>query len=236
VTKLGIISDVHADVHAVEDALRRIDEMGCERVVCAGDLVDYGLFPEATLALLRDRRVPCIRGNHDRWAVAADGYDTTGFDLTGKAMAFLEALPTRWDATLEGVRVAVRHASPRSDMDGIDPRLASADEARHWLAQADADVLVVGHTHLAYALQVAGGGLIVNPGALLRDPAHPSEAGALLYDKESGKFAPAPPLEGGTFGVLELPAKKFSVYRAADGSEVNILRVEAPSYRVVDRR
>jgi putative phosphoesterase len=227
--KLAVISDVHADVHALRDALARVDEMGCDLVVCAGDLVDYGLFPEGTLALLAERRIPCIRGNHDRWATAADGYDTTGFDLTGKAMAFLEALPSGWDKTLDGVRVAVRHGTPKSDMTGIDPRRALGPDARRWLTEADdADVLLVGHTHLAFALRVAGGGLIANPGALLRDPASKSEAGAMLYDPDSGKFVPAPPLDGGTFGVLRLPERVFSAHRAADGREVDVLRIDAP--------
>jgi putative phosphoesterase len=238
-TRLAIISDVHADVHAVQDALTRIDQLGCDRIVCAGDIVDYGLFPEETIDVLRTRNILCIRGNHDRWAVGrgsaddpnnvgAEVHHTSGFDLSRDAIAFLARLPKRWDAVLDGVRVAVRHGTPKSDMDGVDPRLALGPDVRRWLADVDADVLVVGHTHLAFALRAAGGGLVVNPGALLRDPAHRAEAGTMLFDPDSGKFVPAPPLQGGTFGVLELPTKDFTVYRAADGSEVELLRSEAP--------
>jgi putative phosphoesterase len=235
-TKLAVISDVHADVHALRDALARVGEMGCDVVVCAGDLVDYGLFPEGTLALLAERRIPCVRGNHDRWATAADGYDTTGFDLTGKAMAWLKALPTGWNRTIDGVRVAVRHGTPGSDMTGIDSRRARESEAHQWLAEANADVLLVGHTHVPFALRVAGGGLIANPGALLRDPAHQPEPDATFYDPTTGKFAPAPPIDGGTFGVLRLPEKTFTVHRAADGREVDVLRIDAPEARVVGRQ
>jgi len=95
---------------------------------------------------------------------------------------------------------------------------------------------VVGHTHLAFALREAGGGLVVNPGALLRDPATRPETGAVLFDPDSGKFAPAPPLMGGTFGVLHLPEMMLTVHRAADGREVDVLRIEAPEVRAVDRR
>ena len=234
-TKLAILSDVHADVHAVQDALRQIERVGCERVVCAGDLVDYGRFPEKTIALLREHNVPCVRGNHDRWAVA-EALDASGRELSHGAVAFLAGLPTRWGAVLDGVHVAVHHGSPRSDMTGIDPRLALGADARRWLAEAEADVLVVGHTHLAFALRVAGGGLVVNPGALLRDPATKPEAGAMLFDPDARKFVPAPPLDGGTFGVLRLPERTFTVHRAADGHEVDVVRVDAPEARVVDRR
>lgn len=203
------------------EELREIERLGCERVVCAGDLVDYGLFPEETIALLRERGIPCIRGNHDRWAVgrgcaddperaAGSTYDASGLDLSAGAIEFLATLPTRWDAVLDGVRVAVRHGSPKSDMDGIDPRLALGEDVRRWLADTNADVLIVGHTHLAFALLAADGGLVVNRGALLRDPAHRAEGNAMLWDADSGKFEPAPPLQGGTFGVLELPKKVYT--------------------------
>lgn len=67
--KLGVLSDVHSDLQALKEAFRQLDRMGCERVVCAGDIVDYGPFPDETIALLQKRGVPCIRGNHDWWAV-----------------------------------------------------------------------------------------------------------------------------------------------------------------------
>ena len=60
-TKLAVISDVHADLHALRDALAQIDKLGIDLIVSCGDVIDYGLFPEETLTLLRERRVPCIK-------------------------------------------------------------------------------------------------------------------------------------------------------------------------------
>ena len=225
--RIAIFSDVHADVHAVRDALEQIERAGCDVIVCAGDLIDYGLFPEETIDLLDRRKVPCIRGNHDRWAVARDRgetHDTSGWDLSPRAVGFLGRLPTSWSAKLEGVRVVVHHASPRSDMEGIRPEEATIEDARRWLSDAKSDVLLVGHTHRAFAMEVFGGGLIANPGALLRDPANPQEHRERFDDQEMGAIAPIATAGGGTFGILELPAKRFTVHRAADGSEVEIPR------------
>jgi putative phosphoesterase len=225
-TRLAIITDVHADVHAVRDALTQIRRLQCTIIVCAGDLIDYGLFPVETIDLLAEHHIPCVRGNHDRWAVSPDGAsakDASGWDLPSRAVQFLAALPSSWSSTIEGIRIAVHHASPGSDMAGIYPEI-SIEDARRMLSEANADVLLVGHTHLSFALEVDGAGLIVNPGALLRDPAQPMEGRAWLYDRETGTFAPAPAPGGGTFAVLELPAKKFTVHRASDGVEVEILR------------
>jgi len=178
--RLAVISDVHADVHALRDALTQAERLRCDAVVCAGDLIDCGPFPEETIALIREGRIPCIRGNHDRWAVGrgrsdepradsgAEPQDASDWDLSREAVEFLAALPLAWDAAIEGVRVAVRHGTPRSDMDGVYPDQASAADVSPWLEQARADVLVVGHTHIAFVLRALGGGLVINPGALLR--------------------------------------------------------------------
>jgi putative phosphoesterase len=202
-SRIAIISDVHADVHALDDALGRIDAMACDTIMCAGDLIGYGLFPEETIALLGERAIQCVRGNHDRWAF--DGtYNTSGWDLTPESVSFLKALRPSHTACIDGVSLAMWHAKPRSDMDGIYSNTdARAIDAA--LRNADADVLVVGHTHVPTCLTVSGGRLVVNPGALLRSPA---VVGSV----------PAP----GTFGVLELPGKRFTVYRAADGSTVTV--------------
>jgi putative phosphoesterase len=202
--RLAVISDVHADLHALQDALEQIDGIGCDEIVCAGDLMDFGLFPEETLALLMARGVPCIRGNHDRWSTK-DG--ARGWDLSHASAAFLAQLPTRWEKAIEGVRVAVHHGSPRGDMDGIDPEHIDLAMAQMLLRKADRAVLVVGHTHRAFRLD-AGGRSILNPAALLRDPTPGAEN---------------PPATG-TFGVLELPSREFRVYRASDGVEVAVAR------------
>ncbi len=218
--KLAIISDLHADVYALRDALAKIERLGCDEIVCAGDVLDYGRFPERTIALLQERRIPTIRGNHDRWAVS-EGHDSSGWNLTPRAIEFLESLPASWTRTIDDVRVAVWHARPRSDMAGIYPD-ASSTELASLLDRAEADVLVVGHVHVPFA-RFVDRRLVCNPGALLRDPAEPMEGG-MLFDRESGKFVPAPAPGGGTFGVLELPTLRFTVHRAGDGAEVEIAR------------
>jgi putative phosphoesterase len=218
--KLAIISDLHADVHALRDALAQIERLGCDEIVCAGDVLDYGRFPERTIALLQERRIPTIRGNHDRWAVS-EGHDSGGWRLTTRAIEFLESLPTSWTRTIDEVRVAVWHARPKSDMKGLYPD-DSTTELASQLDRAEADVLVVGHTHVPFA-RFVDRRLVCNPGALLRDPAQPMD-GAMLFDPASGKFVPAPAAGGGTFGVLELPTLRFTVHRAGDGAEVEIAR------------
>lgn len=237
-TRLAILSDVHADIENLTQALAAIEVLGCEAIVCCGDLVDYGLFPEETIALLREHRIPCIRGNHDNWALGAnrvgdatsrldDGrafFDASGWDLSSRALQFLADLPARRDETIDGVRIAIRHANLRSDIHGILPGDARAPDVTRWLEEARADVLIVGHTHLAFESRLPGGGMLVNPGALVRDDWAPDVDRRSFYHPEAGEITASHPA-GGTFGVLELPERRFTVHRVLDGAEVEIPRL-----------
>jgi hypothetical protein len=126
---------------------------------------------------------------------------------------------------IEGVRVAVRHGTPKSDMEGIYPERVRSEDAQRWLDDACADVLLVGHTHLPFALTTSNGRLIANPGALLREPADQPEHRAPIFDPDRGQFVPGPAAGGGTFGVLDLPSKRFTVHGASDGGEVAVSRL-----------
>lgn len=204
-TRVAIVSDVHGDVHALADALRHIDAMDCELIVSPGDMVDYGLFPDEAIALLRERDVLAVRGNHDRWALVRGDAS----DLSPASRRWLAGLPTRASFERSGVRVEIVHGSPRGDMDGIELDGLDAAMAYRHIEKAEADVLVVGHTHVALEVRLRGDRRIVNPGALLREPAHP------------GLGPPAT----GTFAVLELPSRDFRVHRAADGVALTIPRL-----------
>lgn len=69
--KVGLISDVHANLAALEavlPALARLDE-----VWVMGDTVGYGPEPSAVLLLLRERGVRMVAGNHDRAVATGQG-------------------------------------------------------------------------------------------------------------------------------------------------------------------
>lgn len=104
--KLAIISDIHANLEALQATLQRISEQGVDRIVCLGDIVGYNANPAECISLLREFDVLCIAGNHDR---AVSGHITTeGFShaatravawtrtqLSADAIEFLAGLPLK---------------------------------------------------------------------------------------------------------------------------------------------
>ena len=72
----ALISDVHANLAALEVVLEDIDRRGVDRVFCLGDMIGYGPQPAECLDLLMKRCEWCLMGNHE-YAVL---HDAEGFN------------------------------------------------------------------------------------------------------------------------------------------------------------
>lgn len=223
--RIAFMTDIHGDAAALRDALAQAEALGCARVVCCGDLVDYGSAEDEVVSILRGRGIPCVAGNHDRWALRDPGIYAR---LSEDTFDFLRSLPKSWHGMSEGQRVAVHHASTTSDMDGLYPQTATMRDLVRHLDRAGAEVLVVGHTHVPMAIACDGSRLVANPGALLREVSRKRE-GAAVWDKKTQTFVTEPDVVPcpGTFGVLEMPSRRFTVHRAADGSAVDAVASRA---------
>jgi putative phosphoesterase len=179
---VAVITDIHANLPALEAALARIEELGIERVYCGGDLVGYGPHPNEVCALIEDRAISTIYGNYD-YAIARDledcgcayvtqhdrelgqrSVDWTLAHTDRRAKDFMRDLP--FDLRFEVGEKAIHlvHGSPRKvneylfedKPDSLYERLAAAEEA---------DVLVFGHTHKPWVRE-RGGVLFVNCGSV----------------------------------------------------------------------
>ena len=160
-------------VRALEGALRRLEALGVDQILCAGDLVGYGNQPDAAVALIRDRSIPCIRGNHDRWAlerrqlIGPRGWKPAV--LSDDTWEFLEALPASDRRPWAGRVLAIHHGSPASDTEFVTPyRPLPASVERFW-DEDDARVLILGHTHIPM-IDRGPRGTIINPGSVVGVP------------------------------------------------------------------
>ena len=241
---VGVLADIHGDIFALDAALGRLREMGCDPILCTGDLIEMEPFGEEVIQRLKsEKNVICIRGNHERWALerrrrrkdlrsffepcSIGEYIGGGIDLSREALAWLATLHTHWEAELEGVRMAMWHARPGSDMEGIEKERTGYELRRYLLEQAHAQILIVGHTHVEFELVVSTPpGKILNPGSCCGKAYVYKQAGSLIVPDE---FRPA------TFGVLELPEMRFKVFRALDGERVFGTSPDRPCFRASGR-
>lgn len=149
----AIISDLHANLEALERVLDDASREGAEKVICLGDVVGYGPLPAETLDLVRQTATIVLAGNHDDAVsgrinaedfidLASDAVKRHREVLSADDIAWLNARP--YTATLGCAAFA--HG------DIADPPafnyLNSRDEAAANFAATDAQILFVGHTHV----------------------------------------------------------------------------------------
>ena len=182
IARVAVVTDVHANLPALEAALAAIAEMEVDAIYCGGDLVGYGPHPNEVCALIEERAIPTIYGNYD-YAIARDlddcgcayqdahdrelGQRSVAWTLAQTSQAskdFMRALPFDLRFELGDQRVRLVHGSPRK----VNEYLFEDKPARTFerIARgADCDVLVFGHTHKPWVREY-GGVLFVNCGSV----------------------------------------------------------------------
>ena len=66
--RLGLISDIHGNLLALDAVLDELNESRIDRLVCLGD-VAAGPEPRETVERLRELGCPVVRGNWDTWVL-----------------------------------------------------------------------------------------------------------------------------------------------------------------------
>ena len=204
--RVAVISDIHANLHALEAVVVDIEREGPDEIWCLGDLVGYGPRPNECCTLARQRARVCLIGNHDL-AVLGE-IDIADFTADAAAVAvwtrgILDADERAFLAALEanGERDGVElfHGSAR---DPVWEYVLSAAAAEATLELTSAPVVLVGHSHVALAIALAGdnvaGGLapagteldlsgarwLLNPGSVGQPRDGDPRAAYLLLDLE----------------------------------------------------
>ena len=171
--RVAVITDIHANLPALQAALAAIDELGVDALYCGGDLVGYGPHPNEVCALIEERAIPTIYGNYD-YAIAREledcgcayvtphdrelGQRSVEWTLAhtdARSKAFMHDLPFDLRFEMGPVRVRLVHGSPRKVNEYLfEDKPASLYE--RLARQADCDVLIFGHTHKPWVHDYAG--------------------------------------------------------------------------------
>ncbi len=200
--RVAVLSDIHANLAALEAALADLEHREIESVVVAGDLIGDGGQPAEVVKLVRRLGCPAIRGNVDR--KVAEAAALSGKDLAERAMKkrtaellwtarrldrvgldWLTGLPATLTLRVGGVRMLVVHGSPLSDTDYIYPSLTPRALAAK-LGADRPDVLVCGHSHVPFARRISGVA-VVNAGSVGRPVDGDPRGSYALVDIEAGR-------------------------------------------------
>ena len=200
--RLGLFSDVHSNLPALEAVLTDIATVGVDRRYALGDLVGYAPWPNEVLERLQTEGITSVMGNYD---------EGTGFDMSECGCAYtdpvekalgdrsfawtkahtsdankrwLRSLPRAIRFEADGIRYLLVHGSPRRINEYMFEDKPDATFAR--IAEgANADVIVCGHTHRPYDKHV-GAARFVNDGSAGKPKDGDPRACWALLDTSSG--------------------------------------------------
>lgn len=204
--KVGIISDIHGNMQALEAVLNDIENESCEKIFCLGDLAMAGPEPAKAIAKIKalydEGKLELIQGNTDEMI---SDFNTWGeqvkskFPIMGNALEndvkvipenlknFLRNLPKQKELEIEGVKVLLVHGSPRKNDENIAPDLP-IEQIEEMVANTNADIIFCGHTHIPCGYQTRKKQTVVNVGSVGRPFTPNPQSCYAIADFSKGAF------------------------------------------------
>ena len=211
--KIGIISDVHSNILALEEVFKKFEEINIEKIICIGDVIGIGPYSEKCIQFLMDRDekiLSFVRGNHENYLLKGlpktshnekNGRILTEEDikthkwnhnrLSVEQMNYIRNLKNRDVLDIDGIKIVVEHY-PMDKNEKFKKyfRQPTVEELTDIFDVKDAAVYLFGHTHQGLYYEKHGQHYI-NPGSL-GCPINTkcASAGLLEIDKDKINYEP----------------------------------------------
>jgi predicted phosphodiesterase len=155
--RVGIFSDIHANLEALNAVITAYKEEQVDKFLCAGDVVGYGASPNECVDIVRSLTDDSVLGNHDSavagfmdysfyYEAARKVLDLHSVLLTDENMQWLRELP--YSRILPKLGLKLCHGSPVNEED-FD-YIFTADQAYSVLPYYKEleQITFIGHSHL----------------------------------------------------------------------------------------
>lgn len=117
--KIGVITDIHSNLPALKAVKERLYELNCNQIICCGDIIGIGPYPEETVQLIMSiPNLIVVRGNHEKYLLegmpsAYPNKERMSLEemkhhkwehslLLPSSVDFLKSMPYRIDTVCEG--------------------------------------------------------------------------------------------------------------------------------------
>lgn len=190
--RYALISDIHANLPALDAVLTDIDTAGVDAIYHLGDLVGYAPWPNEVVARIAERGMPGVAGNYDstvatnykhcgcryedpqQEALSHLSYDWTREHASQPTKRFLGALPFRIDIRPAGGHIAGPTVTLVHGNHALNTVYVTEERSDDFLAKMgeslgakSGDVVAFGHTHKPWH-RIVGGVHFVNTGSVGR--------------------------------------------------------------------
>ena len=157
--KIGIITDIHNNIMALNAILKKFQEENCDGIICCGDIIGIGPHPEETVSAIMEipNLLACVKGNHERYL--SDMSENMSDEerkyhewehalLSEKSKKFIESLKYEEFLNVGEKRIYVVHYA--IDKNNKYPQFVkkpSLSELDELFSYVDADIILYGHNH-----------------------------------------------------------------------------------------
>lgn len=206
--KLGIITDIHSNKVALEAVLQEFEKRNVNKIICCGDIIGIGPFPEETVQILiknKDKLI-AVKGNHEQYLLEGlpekvhddkrsmepeeiGNHKWNHSKLSEISKEFINGILEYKKIEIENKKIYIEHY-PKNEKGEYKKNIRNAtiEENEDMFSEIDADIVVYGHTH-ATSINNKDGKWYINVGTLgcpmLDDNAN---AGILIIEKGKVDF------------------------------------------------
>ncbi|MFX0123636.1 MAG: metallophosphoesterase family protein [Candidatus Hodarchaeota archaeon] len=183
---LGIISDIHSNIKALEASVADMEFHYPEikEIYCIGDLIGYGPDPKKCIEFLFKNSLitKIVKGNHEHYVdqtvtppqvtpLAKTAIDYQINNIPIELRWELAKLPQFITTKHMNVEITLVHGSPQYPLTAyIYPNTQEQENLFQYMINVEVDILLLGHTHVPFIRKKAANGdrelLMLNPGAI----------------------------------------------------------------------
>lgn len=214
-TRIAVISDIHANLEALKSVLADIETQNIDKIICLGDIIGKGVHAHECIELVKNKCDIVIKGNvDDRFCDDAEKFKDYEIEykrltynqllMTEEDMNYLRGLPCSVEFYLSGNLIRMFHANPNSFEESLNSldvnfknRLKFFEKGNFTITEKVADVVVFGHLHYQfmqkfYNRTLINSGSVGNSGCLIHDdlvdaePKEITQAHYLILEGEEG--------------------------------------------------
>ncbi|OGO85612.1 MAG: hypothetical protein A2Y22_03880 [Clostridiales bacterium GWD2_32_59] len=164
--RIAIISDIHANITALEAVVKDIEKRNIKRIICLGDIIGKGASPAKCIDIIREKCEVVLQGNWEEevgWYEAENNEDERervnwNRDKIGEdRFNYIKNLPLIHEMYVSGSLVRMFHLSPKSanSKERIMYKDKPIKKLEYFKASGDtstkeADIVIYADIHIQY--------------------------------------------------------------------------------------
>ena len=183
--KIGIITDVHSNIIALNAVLNEFEKIEVDKIICCGDIIGIGPNPEETVQeLIKNKdKLIVVRGNHEQYLLKGlpknvhddkramsleeiDNHEWTHSRLSENSKNFISKFKISNIIEIEGKKIYIVHY-PFNENETYKKHIKkpTIKQNEEMFSGIDADIFIYGHTH-TISINNKNNKWYINPGSL----------------------------------------------------------------------